>query len=276
MMEQAQPARKIDYIKFVWTGGYDLFQTHTLRQLDALADAAERRGINSLTLKFTVLGGNKMRNEERRVIEIWGEFAHFVFHACPTAWLNKVYRLDYRETIPALNSSHVQALQTALTLGAKPKVNTMVYNTRDRQKSASRDVGGQGITFGSRKSDHHAVLYARANEPVCLEYRMQGKKVNRMLRDAYTLWQDERVYDVRAHILTEVEAARAKFLSRAISVDTLSDIVTLAEQALRRVENISREAAWSESYEEREYWQSLTEEEQRMYQQAVWFPIKPA
>lgn len=268
--------RTVDYIKFVWRGGHDVFQSYTLPHMDRLSEAAERRGINSLQVKYTVLGGNKMHNDERRITEAWGSFAHYLFYNVPTNWLNAVYRLDIRETLPTVTSDQVSAIQTAIALGAKPKVNVVAFNTKPRHKTNSRDIGGVGITIGSRKSDHHGVVYARGTEEAALEYRVQNKKINRLMKELYTMWQDDQVYDLREHVISELLVSRENFLQKAIGVETVKELAEFAANAERRVQAMQNSASWAESIAEREYWQSLSEEEQKEYQEAVWFPVKPA
>lgn len=124
--------------------------------------------------KVSVVGG-KGGYTSNTVLEIWGVAADSFAWAMPPSWWCYLRRLDYREALytdPEADAG--LALEWAFL--ARPRgVNTAALDSKPRHKNNKRDVGGQGLVIGSRKSARHCVFYKRGTDNPVFEFRAQDQ-----------------------------------------------------------------------------------------------------
>ena len=144
--------------------------------------------------------------------------------------------------------------------------NIYTFNTKERQKTNSRDVGGFGMMVGSRKSNQHTVLYVRAKENAVVEFRFQG------------VIAEDIGYHARARIAQSnedgnecgvIEALTATLqlpvkgeLGKAFGLFSIQGLEQRMRSATANVRRMQDALEWVETKEEEEWWASLTQEEQ--------------
>ena len=111
-------------------------------------------------VKLTVLGPTESSNmRSRYVVEMWGKTAHLSIAMVPKHWWERLARVDARYTLVGTTSEELGSFINRNVMQRNSKKNVTTFDTRPRQKTNTRDVGGRGIVFGSRKSDLHTAIY---------------------------------------------------------------------------------------------------------------------
>lgn len=262
----------VDYVKYVFRSGWENNQNFYVPAWENALARLPYLGPNCGGAKMSVLPGTDSQGRTRYVYEAWGKMADHLWELLPTVWVNALYRLDIREELPTITEDHIAALQTSISLGSKGAVNTFMLNSRPRQKTNQRDVGGRGVQFGSRKSDQHLVIYKRGNEAAAVEYRIQNKKINEMTRASYLSWQNEHVSDVWQEIVANAMTMRATYQQKALGVSGTPGLTGLLDMHKSRATQLRQALQFTETAEEREYWEGLSEEEQEQFQKDTFWP----
>lgn len=262
----------VDYVKYVFRSGWENNQNFYVPAWENALARLPFLGHDCGGAKMSVLPGTDAQGRTRYVYEAWGKMADHLWELLPTVWVNALYRLDLREELAGISEDHIAALQTSISLGNKGAVNTFMLNSRPRKKTSTRDIGGRGVQFGSRKSDQHLVVYKRGNENAAVEYRMQNKKINELARSAYKCWQDNNISNVWQEIVANAHTARSSYLYKAMGVNTTPGLLGQLDLHLNRAKALRKAAQWEETDADRDYWASLTEEEQEDIQKETFWP----
>lgn len=215
-MARADGAR-IDWVTLFWARVSEPEDAENgIQEVLGLARLCTKRGWRYGGFKYKLSSGKTGKDAYHKV-EIWGEAAdEFASYLSPGMWY-RVSRLDWR--LPLAAKSDVEMKQFVLAAqrkGAK-RVNLTPFHTEPRMKNEKRDVGGDGICYGSRKTDQHFVIYKRGRELPAWEYRLanqtcraQVEKIVRqhyadpfnaeaIIHDVYRMldaWAEERVHTV--------------------------------------------------------------------------------
>src|SRR5688572_27438225 len=161
MANQSTVQPKMDYVKYIIPMDTDRIQQLGARINAAIMDKTvpfdHGRGFKLSVLDSTPTTGGK----RRLVLDAWGPATKALIDWLDSSYVPFIVRLDYRRELRSITRDHVRGYLTRMVLGAKKKRNITTYDTNDRQKTHSRDVGGYGLTIGSRKSDSHTTIYQR-------------------------------------------------------------------------------------------------------------------
>src|SRR6187402_297285 len=152
---------RIDYLKFVVSMDYDEGQ-RCMQGIIGRNAMMENPLVDRQDYRITILGPVASDpNKNRYCVESWGRNAVALAYCVPMHFWDSLNRIDYRAPMNTVNMESFEAFVTRRAMSKTGARNVTTFNTKNRQKSNTRDVGGRGITFGSRKSDSHTVAYAR-------------------------------------------------------------------------------------------------------------------
>lgn len=218
----------IDYLKIYWPRHADTNGQTTVDEILTIA----RRGHAILNPKkeqwvFKVMSG-KDGKDANFCVEVWGETANYVAQSLPLVHWLKVNRIDLRRTLRQRTDVEMRAFQRrALRMGAKGR-NMTILNSKARTKTDSRDVGGQGVVYGSRKSDSHAVIYKRGSELPAVEFRLSGPNCRQLVRDQvyetyFSLREQVPAYNLA---LVMMASTAALFFERTIGSAFVEEVVS--------------------------------------------------
>lgn len=263
----------IDYLKFVVPMDHDRGQMAIANIKEKLAEQDVPVLKEGANLKITVLDSTANDPGRRRYcVESWGPASHYLASIVPFSWFEHLNRIDYRTVLRCVGEPQLAAWIDEKYRGKAGRRNVTTFNTKPRTKSHSRDVGGRGITFGSRKSDSHTVVYQRGDEMPTIEMRFQGRKAeelgNVMLqKDAEGALSDP-LTDLRLAGLLAVSGEMWTVFG-ASEIKPIEAQMVHAEQRARQVQAAME---WIETEAERTYTETTTTEEQEQDQRERWVP----
>lgn len=264
---------RIDYLKFIRPMDYDQGQ-QLLQPIVAMLNDADCPINEKDNYKLTLLGGTESSNQKTRyVIEVWGLHCDRFVRGIERHWFEYLTRIDYRAPLKHTTTVSLDAYINQQVLSGKSKRNVSTFATKNRQKTNTRDVGGKGVIFGSRKSDSHTVIYYRGGDMPAIEMRLQNRKALDLGNQA--LYENETAETTEAFLNTLERRLKIAAMSELYAATGYSELIHL-EGAMERAQalNNKMQAAleWSETQEEKEYWSSLTTEEQEALQRESWIP----
>ena len=261
---------QIDYLKFVFSLEYDEIQ----RRHDNLKRLLLNVDPNNPTLrgfKFSIIGFDASRPSERRcVFEFFGENTEKFAWAIPSGWLDNLSRVDYRVPLLHASDEDVKSIVQEMTLMTKGRRNIYTFNTKQREKTTSRDVGGFGVMVGSRKSNQHTVLYVRAKENAVVEFRFQNQVAEEIGYQARARIIESNADGVELGVidsLTSVLQLPVKGeLGKAFGLFSIQALESRMRQSSKNMRRMQDALEWVETKEEEEWWTSLSQEEQEQEQ----------
>lgn len=275
MYVQSSRTPKVDYLKFLLAMDYDRAQQEITPVIAAIK-AMQGVEVANVGCKLTVLNPTESSNgRSRYVIEVWGDAAHYAISMVPPRWWEHLKRIDARYTLHDVTSKALGAFINRNIMQANSKKNVTTFDTRSRQKTNTRDVGGRGIVFGSRKSDVHTAIYARGNEPVALEVRFQNRKADHIgnlalfekeTGDPQRGFMDTLLSNINVESMTELYKITANH-----GIDQLQNTMVADYEHSMKVQQA---VEWVETEDERKWWESLSPEEQAEWQSQGFVPTE--
>lgn len=266
MAAKIETTARIDYVKFIVSMEYDLWQQVCLTLNPAInsPDCHLRERDN---YKISCLGADPGNGHKRRyVLEAWGEYSIELAALVPLDFFEHLARIDWRA--PLLHAQHedIKSYIQQRVLSRVGKRNVTAFDTKNRQKTNTRDVGGVGLLLGSRKSEAHTSIYFRAEEQGAVETRHQGKAAERIgLYVCQTVDEQGPMAWYEALHSATMQASKGE-LYKACGVTEVYQLENAMKDASRKGRIIQQAMEWAEQQPERDYWESLTPEEQETAQ----------
>jgi hypothetical protein len=167
-----------DYVKFIVVAEPDLFTTSYLEEWYETFGAEEENGRKRWRL--TCLGQAGI-DKRKYALEIWGDPAQQVCNLSWAKWHKWLQRYDFAETFSLGDVDAIDALyELSRQAGMRHNVNR--YSSRKRTKKTGRSGGGEGVAFGSHRSDFRLSIYKRHDEPLKWEVQMAGGRLGRLVQ----------------------------------------------------------------------------------------------
>lgn len=212
--------------------------------------------------------------KRRLILDAWGNAARALIDWLDSAYVMNITRLDYRRELRGITREHVRGYLTQKVLGKKGGRNIVTYDTNDRQKTDTRDVGGYGLTIGSRKSDAHTTIYQRGSEPAAIEHRFQGNKAADIAAKAMgPMFDDEEPFMVSEYIMRELSAAARVELNQATGYTNYDKLALAMVDSAGMMKLVQDSMTFAEDQADAdEWWQTLSREEQEEMQQGGFIP----
>jgi hypothetical protein len=253
---------RIDYVKFNLRLEWDRAE----QMIGTLLAAIRGEDCNLTEGKdfdFTCLGADLTGDGKRRyVIEAWGEYAIELAALVPLEWFEDLSRVDVQAKIPGVDAKDVKAYATRRYMADKGKRNVTPYDSKPRKKTNKRDVGGVGLTIGSRKSKRYTIFCARGQEDPYVETRA-GNQTAKDLGAQVLQAVDERGPN---HWYDAFIGAALQFhhgeLYQATGAATAESLALHLKDARRLELDMVDAMVWAENREEREAWEQMTLEQQ--------------
>lgn len=257
---------RLDYVKFIVSMDYDLAQ-QVFRTLNGAISQPDCHLQERDNYKVTVLGADPGNGAKRRyVVEAWGLYSVELAALVPTDWFEHLARVDWRAPLLKSNHEGIKSYIQQRVLSRNGKRNVTAFDTKNRQKTNTRDVGGVGLILGSRKSEAHTSIYFRADEQGAVETRHQGRAAERIgLYVCQSIDQGGALNWYEA-LHKAVEQASKSELYKACGVTEVCQLENLINDAERKGRIMQQAMEWAEHTEERDYWSSLTPEQQEIEQ----------
>lgn len=192
---------RIDYVKVLFPRDSELGYDDNLQRLRRKAQLATFDVPSSRKAwDFSVLGGATGR-DANMCLEIWGEPADAFARALTAAEWFHVVRLDLRQEYSIGDERDFRHMAVGAIRKGSSRVNMMVLDSKPRTKSNTRDIGGQGVQYGSRKSNRQIVCYKRGTDNPAIEKRILAQDCQAIVRGVLKDWKPEQnhtrtLYDV--------------------------------------------------------------------------------
>lgn len=268
-IEFALGAARIDYLKFIIKTDEIEWQERYAPMFRSINDWL---GMNGCTPgKVTPLGSGA-DGLRRYCIEYWGVTARHASEMVPHHWYNLLYRIDYREEVPVIDSDDLRAIQAYVSVRPSGRTGTSTFTTRPAKKNHQRDVGGLGVRFGSRKSDQHAVLYKRGQERTAFEFRLNGRSAQVLGRALDQLLIDNPSETRTTILLANLKAQSSRYLSKVAGVAQPEFLLQIADEAQAYMPMLFDKGNAEELAEAEAWWTGLAEDEQVEWQRQGYGP----
>lgn len=264
----------IDYVRYIVPMDVDRIQQFGAFINGAMSDGkvtfGHGKGFRLKVGDSTASTGGK----RRLILDAWGDASRELIDLLDSGYMQYITRLDYRRVLPGVDKRGMAGYVTKMIMGRKSKRNIVTYNTNPRQKTDSRDVGGYGLTIGSRKSDSHTTAYVRGDEPAAIEHRFQGAKAQDIAAKAMIPAFDmEEPGNVSDHILSELRVAALVELNQATGYRNYETLAAEMMGAADQMEMVKQSLDFSEDQAEADaWWETQTLEQQEDAQQAGYLP----
>ena len=272
-MEAKSPAVRIDYVKYIIDMDVDRMQQFSAR-FNAQESADEIGVRYGRDLKLSVLpGGSGGRMGRRLVLESWGENCAKLIDHLDSGKAEYITRLDYRRELPAVERKHIEAYVARTAIQGKGRRNVQTFNSRPRQKTDTRDIGGFGVFIGSRKSDACTTAYQRGNETPAVEHRFQGHRAADIANDGIArAFDDDGTRKLSEHIMAALEYAARIELNKSTGQKSWEALVDDMHGAKLWADKMHDAAEWAEQPEEQAFWNALSDDEKMADLKGQWVP----
>lgn len=269
-----QMETRVDYLKFLLPLDVDRAQD-LLQPLSAFVNSDKTKLEHKRSFEITVLNPtNASGGKSRYVIEAWGAHCMDILPYIPNWLWGSLARIDYREPLLHTTDEALAAFCQKWAMSDKGSRNISTLNTKPRVKTNRRDVGGKGICFGSRKSSSHTVAYKRGNEYPAIESRIEKARAEDAGIAILTRLEDAASDEV-ARIVTEV--AKNFAMQERIRCIGVKETIHWEQQmqiALGEQSTMQAALEWKEREDEKEWWESLSAEEQAEWQSDGFIPTE--
>lgn len=202
---------QIDWAGFLVEAEPDLFQQHYLEEWNALLVAHLPGWAQKNQTRVQALGATKY-GRRRYVLSVWGESAQSVVNLPFRKWADELSRYDLKRRLYDIRPDTYERLCVALQF-AETRRNVEAFKLPKRTKSDKRDSGGEGVRFGSRKSDIYTKLSRRGNEIPYFETTVQDDLLGGIVNDAFIALEgapnDNRAW---ASLLEALEPVQARHI----------------------------------------------------------------
>lgn len=275
MSDQTLSRPLVDYLKFIIPMDYDRAQ-QVIPSVAASIQGLQGIEVDNVGYKMTVLSPTESSGmRSRYVIEVWGLAAHHAITLVPSSWWEHLTRIDARYTLKNVSADALGSFINRNIMQRTSKKNVTTFDTRPRQKTNTRDVGGRGIVFGSRKSDIHTAIYARGEEAVALEVRFQNRKAdhigNLALFEKETGEAQRNFYEV---LLANLNVEAMTELYKITACHGTAKLESLMNRDSVDQAKLKAASDWLETEAEKVWWESLTPEEQEEWQKDGFIPTE--
>ena len=181
-MHLGQP--QCDWVGFLIECEPDLFQTHYLEEWNMLVVARLPAWAQAKQQRVHALGATK-GGRRRYTLNLYGESAAEVRHLPFAKWADELTRYDVKRRLYDIRPDTYERLCVALQF-ADTRRNVEAFKLPKRTKNTQRDSGGEGVRFGSRKSDICTKLSKRGNEVPYFETQIQDELLGGQVLDVLT------------------------------------------------------------------------------------------
>lgn len=222
---------------------------------------------------LTEISPNADSDGRRRYkVEAWGEYSIELAALVPLEWFDDLSRVDVQAKLYGATRETVKADALMRFAGKKGARNVIPYDTKNRKKSNQRDVGGAGCSIGSRKSKRYTITCARADEVPYVETRAGGDCARDIGRTVL-LTVDEKGPNAWYDALVEAcwQFYRTE-LHQATGLRSAEGLKLAMDDARERERQMVKAMVWAEEEQEREWWESLSAEEQEEILLQGWSP----
>lgn len=173
-MHLGQP--QCDWVSFLIEIEPDLFQQLYLEEWNMLVVARLPAWAQAKQTRVHALGATK-NGKRRYVLSLWGESAQQVVHLPFVKWVDRLTRFDVKRRLYDIRPDTYERLCVALQF-AETRRNVEAFKLPKRTKNTVRDSGGEGVRFGSRKSDISTKLSKRGGEIPYFETQVQDDRLD--------------------------------------------------------------------------------------------------
>lgn len=265
---------RVDYLKFLIALDWDRAQEVLQPMVDFVA-SEKTRLVTNRDFKVTVLNPTPTSNgKSRYIVEIWGEHTMEILPVIPDFLWGSLSRIDHRTPLLHVTDEALAAFATKWAMADRKSRNIATLNTRPRRKNNKRDVGGKGVIFGSRKSASHTVVYKRGAELPAIESRIEKNKAEDVgIRILNELSEDGHA-PIERIVIAAAESAAEQERYRCIGETKIQGWENAMLVALGESKTMQASLEWKEREDEREWWESLSPEEQSAWQGDTFVPIK--
>jgi hypothetical protein len=176
-------AEQCDWVTFLIECEPDLFQTHYLEEWKMLVVAPMTTWAQKHQQRVHALGTGD-GGRRRYTLSLWGESAPLHARLPFGKWSENLTRYDVKRRLYDIRPDTYERLCVALQF-AETRRNVEAFKLPKRTKNAQRDSGGEGVRFGSRKSDLCTKLSKRGREVPYFETQIQDDKLGAVVLEQY-------------------------------------------------------------------------------------------
>ena len=262
---------RFDYVKLIFKVDAEMMQDDITPKVRSLLQNAKRHVPDCKdTWREHVIGA--ALNQRAYCFDVWGDLADYFLAELPASMWGNIYRADLRLTDDEITESRIQALQGYVMALPPKNISYNTFTTPGATKTDKRDVGGKGIRVGSRKSDHHLVVYKRRGGPGCIEYRLQGKACQTITRDLQQSEAYPNSYDRYDALFALMMGRMSKMLDNGFGAPTCVQLMNLADSCTQQLNPAEALYEASEMADADAWAEGLSEEEQVSWQQSTFLP----
>lgn len=252
---------KFDYLKFMFRTDPDQLQDNYYTEWARLLRKIDVSPTDTKICDFTALGRG-VDGLNRYVCEIWGPKAEELSKHAPISWLNNLRRIDMRWELSDLNKQQVEDIQLAYAMASK-KRRPNFFNTPPRKKKKeTRDVGGTGLQWGSKKSRRHCVVYKRGQERLAYEFRLKDEAARDCGMQALATAMVMQISEFADALRIDFDLWQEEWEREFFDGDVSKKMWAMASVGRKLREKGEELAEFAETDEERAFWSELTAEQQ--------------
>lgn len=265
---------RVDYLKFLLPMDFDRAQEVIQPMVDFVA-SDKTKLVSGQDFKVTVLNPTPTSNgKSRYIIEVWGEHTLEILPVVPEWLWGSLQRIDHRTPLLHVSTEALSAFAAKWAMADRKSRNISTLNTRPRRKNNKRDVGGKGVIFGSRKSSSHTVVYQRGSELPAIESRIEKNKAEDVGISILNKLSEEGHPPIERIVIEAASVAAEQERYRCIGEISIQGWENAMFIALGEQKTMQASLEWKEREDERDWWESLTPEEQTAWQQETFVPMK--
>lgn len=224
-MHLGQP--QCDWVSFLLEVEPDLFQMHYLEEWNTLIVARLPAWAQAKQTRVHALGATKS-GKRRFVLSLWGESAQQVVHLPFVKWAEHLTRYDVKRRLYDIRPDTYERLCLALQF-AKTRRNIESFKLPKRTKNSVRDSGGEGVRFGSRKSDISTKLSKRGAEIPYFETQVQDDRLDSAILEIEELTEGSATtvgfWELLLHLLGDLQVKHINAWLSAAGIDRGIDAV---------------------------------------------------
>ena len=215
---------RIDYLRIVRYNPSQETIAEVTANLDACASIAQREhkiwGGSRVTLQKV-----KKTGATRIIWNVWGHLADTLAMFMPAAWWTLVGRVDWREELPQISKADWgRYCRQADEVGAFG-VNTQKFKKQPAEKNDKRGVGGEGVQFGSWKSDECETHYMRGSELPAVEFRLNNRGARKLGEAVAIQMRDNPTRNAYALACCDLSAWADNWREKHLGTDDMAEYV---------------------------------------------------
>lgn len=176
-------AGRIDKVDLTFHADFDLMQTHQ-KFLRGLADSIQDDTGRYIGFRVKCFSAEKEGRKRIYGVSTWGPGSDDFLQLLPSEYHTNISRVDFRIETEVSASGLAGVEKRADEFNPRNR-NIHKFSTRKRQKDFGRNSGGNGLGFGSHKSDVRLTMYKRAGETGAVEIQLSGKRLSNLIHNMY-------------------------------------------------------------------------------------------